>query len=168
MNPLFIPAATDADFLEIAALGREIWREHYTPIIGAAQVEYMLEKFQSAKVMKQQADDGYTYVKAYADGRLAGYCGVQPQPDSSLFLSKLYIHKEFRGRGLGRALLGRAVGPFVMTGGVKVWLTVNRHNAGSIAAYKKMGFAVEREQVSDIGNGYVMDDYVMRRIVAAG
>ena len=34
---------------KISALAGEIWREHYTPIIGAEQVEYMLAKFQTAE-----------------------------------------------------------------------------------------------------------------------
>lgn len=51
--------------VEIAGLAGEIWREHYTPIIGAAQVEYMLEKFQSAdRIYSDIINDGYVYFTA--------------------------------------------------------------------------------------------------------
>ena len=40
-------------------------------------------------------------------------------------------------------------------------MTVNRNNTGSVAAYEKMGFQKVREQVAEIGGGYVMDDYIM-------
>ena len=40
---------------------------------------------------------------------------------------------------------------------------MNKHNAGAIAAYRRLGFAMREEVVVDIGNGYVMDDYVMAK-----
>ena len=49
--------------------------------------------------------------------------------------------------------------------GVALYLTVNRENAGSIAAYLAMGFRKVREQVTDIGEGYVMDDFIMEKAV---
>lgn len=48
---------------------------------------------------------------------------------------------------------------------VALYLTVNRENAGSIAAYLAMGFRKVREQVTDIGEGYVMDDFIMEKAV---
>jgi RimJ/RimL family protein N-acetyltransferase len=43
----------------------------------------------------------------------------------------------------------------------KIWLTVNKHNKGSIEAYKKMGFKITGDMITDIGCGYYMDDHVM-------
>ena len=42
-------------------------------------------------------------------------------------------------------------------------LTVNKYNTDSIKAYEKMGFEKIDSVVMDIGNGYVMDDYVMKK-----
>ena len=39
---------------------------------------------------------------------------------------------------------------------------MNRDNAASVAMYQHAGFEIEREDVKSIGNGFVMDDYVMR------
>ena len=56
----------------VAALAREIWMQHYIPIIGAAQVEYMLAKFQSAEAIARQiAEEGYEYYLAPGAGYLA-------------------------------------------------------------------------------------------------
>ena len=41
-----------------------------------------------------------------------------------------------------------------------IWLTVNKRNDDSIAIYKKFGMEIIRSEVTDIGNGYVMDDFV--------
>ncbi len=46
----------------VESLAYSIWREHYTPIIGRHQVEYMLEKFQSKEALLNQIEkEGYIY-----------------------------------------------------------------------------------------------------------
>ena len=44
-----------------------------------------------------------------------------------------------------------------------VWLTVNRNNSHAIEVYKHKGFIITRTQVADIGNGFVMDDYIFEK-----
>lgn len=44
-----------------------------------------------------------------------------------------------------------------------IWLTCNKYNDRTLAIYKKMGFVIFEEAVNDIGNGYVMDDYYLRK-----
>ena len=43
-----------------------------------------------------------------------------------------------------------------------IWLTVNKNNSGSIEAYKRMGFNIIDKIITDIGAGFVMDDYKMQ------
>ncbi len=90
----------------------------------------------------------------------AGYIGIVQEEDR-LFLSKLYIDQAFRGRGLARKALGFLRMFCKERGLAGIYLTVNRNNTGSVAAYEKMGFQKVREQVAEIGGGYVMDDYIM-------
>ena len=148
----------------IADLAAEIWREHYTPIIGAAQVEYMLANFQSSgRIYSDIADNGYLYFTAeYPDGgEMAAYCACQPN-DGYLLLSKLYVRRRFRGNGIARRFLNELktlCGSEYSFG--KIRLTVNKYNSGSIAAYHKLGFTTVDSVVTDIGGGYVMDDYIM-------
>ncbi|MGB0563820.1 MAG: GNAT family N-acetyltransferase, partial [Spirulinaceae cyanobacterium] len=62
---MFILAQTPEQFATIARLARSIWIAHYTPIIGAAQVDYMLAKFQSAEAIAAQVQtEGYRYYLA--------------------------------------------------------------------------------------------------------
>ncbi len=150
-----------ADVGRIAALAAEIWREHYTDMIGPDQVEYMLENFQSAEVITRQIEnEGYRYFVAEEDGDFLGYCALRMDAESDrLFLSKFYVRKSARGRGIGRQILRHVVGRFDVNSATTVWLTVHKGNADSIAAYEKMGFTLAEEVVVDIGNGYVMDDF---------
>ena len=56
---------TESESAAISTLAGEIWREHYTPIIGAEQVEYMLAKFQSPEqICKDIKENKYIYFTA--------------------------------------------------------------------------------------------------------
>ncbi|MCL2108857.1 MAG: GNAT family N-acetyltransferase [Oscillospiraceae bacterium] len=149
----------------LAALAREIWQEHYTPIIGAEQVEYMLEKFQSAeKIAADITAETCIYFTAEnaETGALVGYSAVEPRADC-LFLSKLYIHSDSRGKGIAHKFLAEIVAIAKAQGQSRIRLTVNKHNAGAIAAYQKMRFKIIDSVKNDIGGGFFMDDYVMER-----
>ena len=96
MHILKADSIRDAETLSI--LAQEIWEEHYTPIIGAAQVAYMLQNFQSRdKIYEDMTQNHYNYYIAW-DGEIpVGYLGIQPQ-DGELYFSKLYVKKDHRGR----------------------------------------------------------------------
>ena len=153
-----------AQIAATAALARETWTQHYVPIIGAAQVEYMLARFQSAAAIARQiAAEGYEYYLAPD----AGYLALVPEPDrKSVMLSKIYVRASRRGTGTGRALVAFAEKRAAELGGAELWLTVNKHNAGAIAFYEKMGFRKTEALVTDIGGGFVMDDWRMAKPLA--
>ena len=154
------PAVGEADIRLLAALADEIWRQHFTPIIGAEQVAYMLDQFQDEEAMTAQIADGMQYLLAFADGEPAGYCACKPE-ETRLFLSKLYVRQAQRGRGIGRALFDAACA--LGAGKRALYLTVNKYNDDTIAIYKKMGLSVIDSAVTDIGGGFVMDDYIMEK-----
>jgi GNAT superfamily N-acetyltransferase len=144
----------------IAEIAGEIWREHYTPLIGIEQVEYMLENFQSAQqIFADIHDNDYTYFTAEKIG-IIGYMSVCPK-DDCLFISKLYVRKDERGTGIARSFLQKAVKLCREYGFDKIRLTVHKYNDETIVKYNKMGFTSVDSVKIDIGGGYDMDDYVM-------
>lgn len=146
---------------ELASFAKPIWEEHFTPIIGAAQVVYMLEKFQSGHALHDQIEqEGYRYFYFLWDGEKAGYMGIR-KDGNTLFLSKLYLQKKFRGRKIARAALEFMQDVCRRESLGKIWLTCNKYNSNSLAVYHALGFTVDRAQVSDIGGGFAMDDYVL-------
>lgn len=148
---------------ELVPVIAEIWREHYMSLIGAEQVEYMLEKFQSVDaILRQIIEEDYRYYGVFCDDELAGYYAVQPSGDDRIFLSKFYVAARFRGRGLGRQMLEHLMVDARNAGTKIIWLTVNKHNC-TVEIYRKLGFAIVEEIVTDIGNGFVMDDYIMEK-----
>lgn len=157
----FIPAKTDNAIQNIAALAEEIWNQHFVPIIGKAQVDYMVEKFQSYPALKNQIEkDGYEYYQIYSSHSPAGYIGIH-QETNALFLSKLYIKKDFRGQHLATEALKFLIELCKERGLKKIWLTCNKHNENTLAIYEHLGFKITDEQTADIGNGFVMDDYIL-------
>ncbi|WP_221076611.1 GNAT family N-acetyltransferase [Agarivorans aestuarii] len=158
---MFHQVSNQHDIQQLTELAREIWLEHYTPIIGVEQVEYMLSTFHSAtRVAEQIETEQYYYYLLQSEGENLGYLGVQRQ-EQQLFLSKIYVHSRFRGRGFAKQAMNFAKQLANEFGLQQITLTVNRHNHDSIAAYQKMGFVKVAEQCTDIGQGYVMDDWVM-------
>ena len=152
--------------LETVRLARETWTQHYVPIIGQAQVDYMLDKFQSEAAVTKQIADGYEYYLLGRDGKSVGYTAIVPDAEqSTLMISKLYVKKCARGQGFGRKMLEFAEGVARQRRLKTLWLTVNKNNANSIACYVRMGFRNVASIVQDIGGGYVMDDYRMEKTI---
>lgn len=155
-------ANTDLDYSTIASLAEIIWKEHYIPIIGIEQVEYMLEKFQSAKTVKEQIFDGAFYFIISLQDTNVGYLSFSNKKDS-LFLSKLYVLSSSRGKGIGKSAMKFIQEEAEKKKSTSISLTVNKYNTASIKAYEKMGFKKIKAIVMDIGNGYIMDDYLMKK-----
>lgn len=158
----FRQATNSKDFIQIATLANIIWREHYTPIIGKAQVDYMLEHFQSGEAIAKQVAEGMNYVLIQKEGTPLGYLAIQKR-DRELFLSKIYLLRDYRGLGMGKAAMDFIAEKARELGCDRIMLTVNKNNQRSIRAYTKMGFENKGALVTDIGGGFVMDDYRMVR-----
>jgi GNAT superfamily N-acetyltransferase len=159
---------TDASSIRIvAALARDIWSEHYTPIIGKAQVEYMLEKFQSEiAIARQIKQENFLYYLLKESGRYIGYIGIVPRVDpKELFLSKIYVTAGERGRGVGRRAID-FIERLARDGGLtKICLTVNRNNQSAITAYQRLGFQNTGSVTCDIGSGFALCDYRMEKYI---
>ncbi|NMA96336.1 MAG: GNAT family N-acetyltransferase [Clostridiales bacterium] len=148
----------------VADLAREIWHEHYIPIIGIKQVNYMIANFQSIDAITGQIEDGYKYYLVKYQGQYAGYFAILNDiKNSHMFLSKLYIHKNFRALGLARSCVIYMEDICRELNLTTIWLTVNKYNDIAIKAYLSMGFVNVESITQDIGNGFIMDDYRMEK-----
>ncbi len=160
-----VPIVSEEQIRKMCKMANKIWNEHYSPIIGFEQVEYMLNKFQSPEtVNRQMIIENYRCYFINFRGIDAGYVMFKIG-NNSLFLSKIYIDSQYRGQKLGKSVIDFLVDYCEEYELEKIWLTVNKNNVGSIAAYEKMGFEKTHDQVVDIGKGYVMDDFIMEKII---
>ncbi len=143
-----------------AKMANEIWHEYFPFLLSPEQIDYMVKKFQSYEVVKSQIAEGYNYYFIEKDGLICGYIGFKIEKEY-VFLSKLYVKKEYRNSGLGKAALQFLIKTTQRLGLNRIVLTVNKYNESTIAAYKKWGLSTIDSTVTDIGNGFVMDDYIM-------
>lgn len=164
MTVAIAPLADD-DVDAVCALAREIWRAHYPPIIGEAQTEYMLEQRYRPALLREELSRGDVWWDTLrADGDLVAFASTQRTPRSTqMKLDKLYVHPAHQRRGHGAALIAHACARAAGHGCEALVLAVNKRNAAAIAAYLRHGFRVRESTVTDIGGGFVMDDYVMER-----
>tara|TARA_R110002049_G_scaffold304526_3_gene499867 strand:+ start:5334 stop:5858 length:525 start_codon:yes stop_codon:yes gene_type:complete len=153
------------DFEVIERLADTIWRKHYIPIVGKPQIDYMLDKFQSVKAMEEQVATGYEYYTVFYEELPVGYMSVKPESEY-FFLSKIYVLSAYRGKGIGKTMMLFIEEKAKTYNLNKIRLTVNKYNINSIKAYEKMGFKNVRELVQDIGNGFVMDDFELVKMLA--
>jgi len=162
----FIEIHSEQQIADIANLAQEIWQEHYLPIVGQEQIDYMLEKFQCESAISKQLADGYEYYSVSYGGHHVGYIAVISNViDTSLMISKIYVLKSDRGCGLGKKMLQFIEYLCQQRKIKKIWLTVNKHNSHSIEWYSRMGFTNIGPIVQDIGGGFVMDDFIMEKSI---
>ena len=159
-----VPAITDTDLRIISSLARSIWYECYEGIVPRGQTDYMLERYLSFESLKEQIAEGYVYLMAVCKGEPVGFVGYKEE-DDHVFLSKLYILKEHRGKGYSGKLIGRVCDVARAAGLGSIRLTVNRSNVHSVEIYEHCGFVKLREEDNPIGGGFVMNDFIMEKKV---
>ena len=145
---------------KMAHMAAEIVRDYFEPIIGKAQNEYMIRKFQTEEAIAGQLASGCRYFFVTHKDRRIGFLAVVPG-EHALYLSKFYLYKEERGKGYARSMLDFVTGFARAYALPSVELHVNRHNEAR-KVYETMGFYIVREEKNDIGEGFFMDDYVYR------
>lgn len=160
---IVLRTALRADIPVIRQLAGRIWREHYPGIISIEQIEYMLERKYDATVIEEEMTrQGYRYLLAVAREGPIGFVAYRfNDRDRSLDISKIYLLPARHGKGIGRLMLSAVRDDAARLGARKLSLFVNKRNVKAIAAYERFGFAKAADEVSDIGGGFIMDDYRM-------
>ena len=159
----FVPVTTDDQLRQLAAIASGIWHECFPGIISLEQIDYMVERFQSYEAMcRQISEENYRYYFICDGDEICGYTGFRPEPEEGrMFLSKLYLRSQCRGKGLSSKAIDFLVSECRRLGLGRIRLTVNINNHQAINVYKHKGFVVIFDQKADIGRGFYMDDHVM-------
>lgn len=162
----FRPAGED-DIPAVRALADHIWRRCYADLLPAGQVDHMLAAMYGAEELRRNLRDGIRIELIEFAGEAIGYLAFgRVSTEGQIHLHKLYLKPEFHGRGIGQAALAHVLASAAQAGAEAVSLRVNKGNARAIRAYQKAGFENIGALCQDIGGGFVMDDFVMRRTTA--
>jgi len=155
---------TEPDLPAISELAAFIWRACYRDLISSGQIEYMLARMYSPEALRADLRSGIRYDRLFVDGEFIGFSACGPTSSAATFkLHKLYLHPDHHGCGLGSRLLRHCEQEVRARGARRLVLAVNKRNAKAIAAYERNGFRISESIVTDIGSGFVMDDYVMTK-----
>ena len=161
MEDIFFRKAGKNDVAVIQQLANKIWYAYYTSIISVEQIDYMIEKMYSVKSLEEQMENGHEFFIAFVNDTPAGFISIQKKGEGIYFLPKFYVDTSLHRNGIGTKLF-----EFVLnqTNHPKeIELTVNRNNTKAINFYLKLGFIIDHPADFDIGNGFFMNDYVMRK-----
>ena len=160
-----ISTVAPADVHAIAALARIVWQEAYPAIISQAQIDHMLaQRYNAPRLLEELATPGIWWDQIRVNGALAGFSSsLLTHTRGEMKLDKIYIDPAQQRLGLGGRLIAQVSGRALAEGCDTLILAVNKQNARAIAAYRKNGFAVREAVCVEIGNGFVMDDFIMAK-----
>jgi len=172
MSEIIITPATLEDRAFIRSVSERTWPSTYGHIISQEQIDFMLDWMYSDESLAAQFEKGHQFYIASLNGDPIGFCSVSAETNEvknevinevakQQKLNKLYVLPSAHGTGSGKALLHKAIEVAKAAGSTSLYLQVNKHN-NAYTFYLKNGFIKESEFKFDIGNGFYMDDYVMR------
>ncbi len=159
----FVPLISE-DISDLQSLATKIWNENYQEMISQSQIDYMLDWMYSTEKVNQDLEAGHFWNWIDVDGARAGFIHYYPK-DSAIFLSKIYLDGPYQGKGVAQYALSELSSITGSMGQSEILLTVNKNNRKALKFYEKDGFKIYGEEVFDIGKGYVMDDYLMRKAI---
>lgn len=158
-SSILLKAVSIQEIEKVADLAKVIWVKHYTAIIGQEQVDYMLKTMYNHESLLQQINEkGQQFYFIISNNEAIGFISVTNEKNETWMLNKFYVLEEKAGKGTGTRVLEeikKLIKP------KKITLTVNRKNYKSVNFYFKNGFKIDSVAVFDIGNGFVMDDFIM-------
>jgi N-acetylglutamate synthase-like GNAT family acetyltransferase len=154
--------ATAEDIPLIRELCYQVWPQTYASMLTQGQIDYMLEMMYSEASLARQFEEGVQYIIMLDAGMPVGFAALAGKDDGRCKLEKLYVLPSKQGKGAGRRFMDHIVSAATGGGASALYLQVKKNNPAR-HFYAKTGFSIIDDIVLDIGNGFVMDDYIMQR-----
>jgi GNAT superfamily N-acetyltransferase len=164
MTPLLIdvPQLELMDFSEYSWC---LWQKAYpTAELDAERSRLMWERAYQVDALQSGMERGERFFWIESDSERLGILSVCFQASGAVFyLTKLYLHPDFWGQGLGQRVLAIVEGMAQQEGARRIELYVFRFNLRAIGAYLRAGYRIDRPELTRISHRLVYDDYVMVR-----
>lgn len=157
-----------SDISTIQAIANVAFRDTYKELLSEDQIIYMLEMMYSTSSLSNQMNNGQCFILLY-DGtceECQGFVSYETnyQQLDVTKLHKLYINPQMKGRGWGRILVEAVEQKAKEQNNTAISLNMNRDNR-TYNFYTYMGFHIVRSEDNPIGNGYLMEDYVLEKTI---
>jgi len=156
--------ATEKDIPLIQELAKRSWENAYAEILSKEQMKYMLETMYSeAEILEHLKNPNYHYFLVFDEdlNSFDGFLGYENHYEKNTTkLHRIYLVPESKGKGLGKKTLEFLNEQVKNSGDKRIILNVNKYNSAK-NFYESQGYKIYDEGFFDIGNGFVMDDYLM-------
>lgn len=154
------------DIPVIQDVAARVWPVTYKDILTPEQIAYMMElMYGAAGLTRQISELQHRFLLLYDDEQPVGYASYSTTALPGIYkLHKLYLDPVCQGKGAGKLLLSKVMEIVKEAQAHTLEVDVNRHNKARLF-YEKLGFSLIKEKDTDIGNGYLMTDYVLRKAI---
>lgn len=130
---------------------------------------YLEQAYDIGKLRDELSNSNSIFYFLYTDEELSGYLKLneyKTQTDiydqRSLEIERIYVTKEFQGKGLGSTLMNKAINIANIREKSYIWLSVWEKNDKAILFYKKNGFYVIGKHSFVMGEEE-QTDFIMRK-----
>lgn len=162
-NDVKISFAGGGDVDVIRELAEKTWPLAYGKIISPEQLRYMLDMFYKPEALAAQMDQGHIFLLAEINNEPVGFASFSSTPEDNVYkLHKLYVLPSTQGKGVGKLLIDFVSHEARKAGAEILRLGVNKYNP-AVQFYERMGFSKYKDEVTDIGHGFIMDDYILEK-----
>jgi GNAT superfamily N-acetyltransferase len=152
--------ASEKDIPLIQELTNIIWPQTYEEILSQDQISYMLGMMYSTESLADQMKKGIDFILIKDHETYVAFAAYEQINLSVYKLHKIYALPNQQGKGIGKFIINYIIDEIKPKGATALQLDVNRQNKAR-GFYEKLGFKIIAEKDTDIGNGYLMTDYVM-------
>ena len=160
---LTLREAISSDFDAIIEIANKTWPATYGEILGVSQLEFMLALFYTNKALEKNRSEGQDFLIVFEEEQAVAFASYQNNySKKTTHIHKIYVLPRMHKRGIGALLMAEIEKRAIDFGANFLSLNVNRFNNAK-NFYTKIGFEIEREVDIEIGNGYLMEDYIMKK-----
>ncbi len=161
MSQINIKKIAENELNLIQEMAKIVFPITYKNIISEAQIIYMLDLMYNIQKLTEQIQQSHDFYIFEKEGQNVGFASIRPGKEVSK-LEKLYVMPSFQGQKIGEYFLNFVTE--LLDQNHEIILNVNKENP-AFFFYKKQGFTIKESMILDIGNGYIMNDYVLSKIL---
>jgi diamine N-acetyltransferase len=169
---LIIRRGTVEDAALLSDLGARTFSDTFAADNSAEDMAaYMATAFSVAQQKAEVEDPGSIFLIAEVDGRAAGYAKLHDgeseqgvEGANPIELVRLYVSREWLGRGLGEQLMRACIDEAHGAGHDIIWLGVWEQNARAQAFYRKWNFQTVGEHTFQLGSDQQRDLLMQRTL----
>jgi GNAT superfamily N-acetyltransferase len=160
-----IKEASIADVNTIQEIAYNSWPHTYGAILSQDQIDYMLNLWYASDVLiDNMTNKEHFFLLAFDGAVCLGFASYEHNylNKNVTRLHKIYLLPEAQGKGVGKLFIDTIENLAQVNHSDFISLNVNKFNK-AFAFYQKIGFEIVDEYDTEIGNGYLMEDYIMQK-----